>query len=46
MGNTPLVAMPRLGADLPGEVVAKLEPEVMGVGPVPATEKALAQGCT
>jgi cysteine synthase len=25
VGNTPLVAMPRLGADLPGEVVAKLE---------------------
>src|ERR687897_3564517 len=24
-GNTPLVALPRLGADLPGEVVAKLE---------------------
>src|SRR2546423_3313708 len=25
VGNTPLVALPRLGADLPGEVVAKLE---------------------
>src|ERR671937_2065794 len=25
VGNTPLVAVPRLGADLPGEVVAKLE---------------------
>ena len=25
VGNTPLVAMPRLGADLPGEVIAKLE---------------------
>ena len=25
MGNTPLVALPRLGAELPGEVVAKLE---------------------
>src|SRR3954454_769268 len=25
VGNTPLVALPRLGAELPGEVVAKLE---------------------
>src|ERR671918_752898 len=25
VGHTPLVALPRLGADLPGEVVAKLE---------------------
>src|SRR3954447_21030562 len=25
VGNTPLVALPRLGGDLPGEVVAKLE---------------------
>src|SRR5215204_3437555 len=25
VGNTPLVALPRMGADLPGEVVAKLE---------------------
>jgi cysteine synthase A len=25
VGNTPLVALPRLGADLPGEAVAKLE---------------------
>src|SRR6187399_722403 len=25
VGNTPLVALPRLGPDLPGEVVAKLE---------------------
>src|SRR5260221_10276060 len=25
VGNTPLVALPRLGADLPGEVIAKLE---------------------
>src|SRR6266508_3089421 len=25
VGNTPLVALPRLGADLPGEIVAKLE---------------------
>jgi cysteine synthase A len=25
VGNTPLVVLPRLGADLPGEVVAKLE---------------------
>jgi len=25
VGNTPLVALPRLGTDLPGEVVAKLE---------------------
>src|SRR3982751_3848598 len=25
VGNTPLVALPRLAADLPGEVVAKLE---------------------
>ena len=24
VGNTPLVALPRLGPDLPGEVVAKL----------------------
>jgi cysteine synthase A len=47
VGNTPLVALPRLGADLPGEVVAKLEffnpggsvKDRIGVAMIDAAEK-------
>ena len=47
VGNTPLVALPRLGAELPGEVVAKLEffnpggsvKDRIGVAMIDAAEK-------